>query len=535
MNLDTNIALGVRPPPIDFNAINQGNVLAQLAQLKNADNQNALAQYQLASAKRTDDSQTALNEAYKGAIDTATGKIDYPRLYANLASGGAAQHIPKVVEQQNAQRKNDTDEAVHRAKLVIDTTAAYRDMVGGINSKDEAIKWLQMQLNDPNMAGSPLTKQGIIEGAKKIPDDPAGLAQWKNQTALGMQKYIEFNKAHFIDRGNETQAVSSLTGLPLAGVPSYAKAPTPGDVMTDTRSRQQFAQTQGLAERKFKYEKDNPGMQYQEGPDGVGFGYNPKTNQMTPVMNAGGSNAMAPAARPSTNALAAPPPAQGPAPSAAPVAKPPAAAGVAGPMGITLPANAAAAVNAPGTPFVGKGEKMTEVQSNAAMFGGAMAQANNVMAELERKGVVKPNVGAEVLKGLAKLSPAFFGSGENAAITAESVIRQVTDSLGGITNDQARLAQAQMSFAVAYLRKTSGAAFGPSEILNTVQEFFPLIGEETPVINQKTKSRERAIEGMKISTNSEGKKYINSFQNPAPASNAVTHPSYPGFSIPSTK
>lgn len=117
-------------------------------------------------------------------------------------------------------------------------------------------------------------------------------------------------------------------------------------------------------------------------------------------------------------------------------------------------------------------------------------------------------------------------------MTAESAIRQITDSLGGITNDQARLAQAQLSFAVAYLRKTSGAAFGPSEILNTVQEFFPLIGEETPVMNQKSKSRERAIEGMKISTNSEGKKYISSFQNPAPASNAVTNPSFPGFSIP---
>jgi len=161
-----------------------------------------------------------------------------------------------------------------------------------------------------------------------------------------------------------------------------------------------------------------------------------------------------------------------------------------------------------------------------------MAQAQNVMNELERKGVVKPNVLAETVKGLARLSPAFFGTGENAAITAESAIRQITDSLGGITNDQARLAQAQLSFAVAYLRKTSGAAFGPSEILNTVQEFFPLIGEEAPVMSQKTKARDRAIEGMKISTNSEGKKYISSFQNPAPASNAVTNPSFPGFSIP---
>lgn len=513
MNLDTNIALGVRPPPIDFNAMNQGNVLAQLAQLKNADNQNALAQYQLSSAKRTDDSQTALMEA----AQTPGFKIDFATAIKYGAPGMAAYKAQEDASTQALTRTKVQGEidtgayALQKKKL-----DAAIQTITNLNTAEEAAASINESLANKNIDQSRASQ--LLKDLQSKP-----FAQFKAEQLKGLTTAAEqITNATSIANNANTNATSVANN---ANTVAQAAASA---LMTDTRSRQQFTQTHGLAERKFAYEKANPGMQYQEGPDGVGYGYNPKTNQMTPVMNAGGFNAMAPAGGANTNALAAPAPAQ----AVPPVAKPPAAASGSGPMGVNLPANAAAGVNAPGTPFVGKGEKMTEVQSNAAMFGGAMAQANNVMAELERKGVVKPNVGAEVLKGLAKLSPAFFGSGENAAITAESAIRQVTDSLGGITNDQARLAQAQMSFAVAYLRKTSGAAFGPSEILNTVQEFFPLIGEETPVMNQKTKARDRAIEGMKISTNSEGKKYINSFQNPAPASNAVTHPSYPGFSIP---
>ena len=517
MNLDTNIALGVRPPPIDFNAMNQGNVLAQLAQLKNADNQNALAQYQLSSAKRTDDSQTAL----MAAAQTPGFKIDFATAIKYGAPGMAAYKAHEDASTQALTRTKSQGEidtsayALQKKKL-----DAAIQTITNLNTAEEAAASINDSLGKKNIDQSRADQ--LLNDLKSKP-----FAQFKAEQLKGLlTAYEQVQNTTSIANNAANNATSASNN---ANTVAQAAASA---LMTDTRSREQFKQTQGLAERKFAYEKANPGMQYQEGPDGVGYGYNSKTNQMTPVMNAGGTNAIAPAGGANTNALAAPAPAQ----AVPPVAKPPAAAGAAGPMGITLPANAAApaGVNAPGTPFVGKGEKMTEVQSNAAMFGGAMAQAQNVISELEKKGVVKPNVFAETVKGLAKLSPAFFGTGENAAMTAESAIRQITDSLGGITNDQARLAQAQLSFAVAYLRKTSGAAFGPSEILNTVQEFFPLIGEEAPVMNQKSKSRERAIEGMKISTNSEGKKYISSFQNQAPASNAVTNPSFPGFSIPGT-
>ena len=508
MNLDTNIALGVRPAPIDFNAMNQGNVLANMAQLRSAENQNALAQYTLASAKRGDESQALLMEKAK--------EPGFKMTFADAIQGG-----PVGMAAYKAQEDAST-QALTRTKVEGEiATGAYAlqkkkldaaiQTITNLNTAEEAAASINESLANKNIDQSRASQ--LLKDLQSKP-----FAQFKAEQLKGLTTAAEQIKNDTLIANNAATNATSV-----ANNANTVAATTRGQDMTDLRAKQ----AQAFLERKFAWEKANQGKQYVEGPDGIGYGFDPKTNQMTPVMNAGGTNAMAPAGGVNTNALAAPAPAQ----AVAPAAKPPAAAGGSGPMGVNLPANAVAGVNAPGTPFVGKGEKMTEVQSNAAMFGGAMAQANNVMAELERKGVVKPNVVAESLKGLAKLSPAFFGTGENAAITAESAIRQITDSLGGITNDQARLAQAQMSFAVAYLRKTSGAAFGPSEILNTVQEFFPLIGEEKPVMEQKTKARDRAIEGMKISTNSEGKKYISSFQNQAPASNAVTNPSFPGFSI----
>jgi hypothetical protein len=53
MALDPNIALGVRPLELPNPLAQYG----QLAQIQNAQNQNALAQFQLGSAQRTEKSQ----------------------------------------------------------------------------------------------------------------------------------------------------------------------------------------------------------------------------------------------------------------------------------------------------------------------------------------------------------------------------------------------------------------------------------------------------------------------------------------------
>jgi hypothetical protein len=61
MALDPNISLGVRQMEL-------ANPLAQygqIAQIQNAQNQNALAQFQLGSAQRQEEAQNALSESYR--------------------------------------------------------------------------------------------------------------------------------------------------------------------------------------------------------------------------------------------------------------------------------------------------------------------------------------------------------------------------------------------------------------------------------------------------------------------------------------
>ena len=157
---------------------------------------------------------------------------------------------------------------------------------------------------------------------------------------------------------------------------------------------------------------------------------------------------------------------------------------------------------------------MTETQSNAALFGGAMAQANSTMRELEKAGTVKNAVIPAMMQSLVGLVP--LGVGEKVADQIESIARTDPTSLVGPNADQQRLAQAQIAFATAYLRKTSGASFGASEVSNTIKEFFPMIGEGDKVIKQKTEARERAIEGMKISTSKEGQAYIDRYMGGQP-------------------
>jgi hypothetical protein len=160
---------------------------------------------------------------------------------------------------------------------------------------------------------------------------------------------------------------------------------------------------------------------------------------------------------------------------------------------------------------------MTETQSNAALFGGAMNQAQTVITQLEKAGTVKNAIVPGVLQSVVKLIP--FGPGDQAASIIESIARTDPTSLFGPDQNQQRLGQAQIAFATAWLRKTSGAAFGGSEIANTIAEYFPLIGEGEAVIKQKAESRNRAIEGLRLSTGAQGKTYIDKYGSAGGASN----------------
>lgn len=112
--IDSNIALGVKPLQVE-NPINQ---YAAMSQIQNAQNQNALAQFQLSSARRAEESQNALSDVYKNAYDPATGKVNNELIVKGLAERGAGHLIPKV-QQDILAREN---EAAKLKKTTAETT-----------------------------------------------------------------------------------------------------------------------------------------------------------------------------------------------------------------------------------------------------------------------------------------------------------------------------------------------------------------------------------------------------------------------------
>ncbi len=483
MAINPSIALGVR-------GIEVANPLAQygqIAAIQNAQNQNALAQFQLGSARRQEEAQNALSQAYQQSINPQTGKLDPDMLINNVAKSPAAHLLPdiqtKLLESQAKEatlKKTNVetaglefDQRIKKANKAISDIAA-------LNTPQEAIASI-----DRHLASGDIDQQkaDLLKG--QITSAPSfGAWQTKMLTnILDAKGKLEQQRitTKDTDRGGYIERQTyDAQGLPVGAPIKLPKTATIGE---------QTAQGQlGLAKQKFAWEQANPGFELKEAEDGSIVGVNKRTLQAVPVTLGGASPAAAPVAG-----------------VGMPGERIPAIPGMTSVLDQQAPTTAPAA----GVPLMGKGTAMTEAQSNAATFGGAMAQAQKTIKELEKSGTVKNAVVPGLLTGLAQMVP--FGVGESIGNVIQSTFNADPTGLIGPNAAQQKLAQAQLAFATAYLRKTSGAAFGASEVANTIKEFFPLIGEGEKVIAQKAAARERAIEGMKISTNKEGKKYIEGY------------------------
>jgi hypothetical protein len=493
MALNPSISLGVK-------GLELANPLAQygqIAAIQGAQNQNQLAQYQLGAAQRAEATQNVLADAYSQSIDPNTGTINYNKLTGLLAKGGGGAQIPGIEKTRReteaaalAAKKTQGEIEKDQFKLTQDKLKHGWDSLGNAATPQDAIK----KLNEGVTKGYFDMKTAAAETQQLQNMTPEQYKQYRVEKVLGLldaKDKLDFMlpKTTRQDIGGQIVNIQENRMMPGYGMPiaggSIAKTATIGE---------RTAQGQlNLAQQKFAFEQANPGFELKEAEDGSIVGVNKRTLQAFPVSIGGAAPAAAPMAG-----------------AGMPGARMPAASVQAIPgMTSVLDQQAPAAAPAAGTPLRGKGTAMTETQSNAAMFGGAMAQAQNTIKQLEKSGTVKNAVVPGLLTGLAQMVP--FGVGDGIGNVIQSTFNADPTGLIGPNSNQQKLAQAQLAFATAYLRKTSGAAFGASEISNTIKEFFPLVGEGNKVIEQKAAARERAIEGMKISTGKEGRKYIEGY------------------------
>jgi hypothetical protein len=208
--------MGVKPVELQ----NPLNAMAQVMQIQGAQNQNAMAQYGLAKAKRADDQQNALMSALQaGSIDLSTPEGQTKAI--SIAPDVAAPIIKAATEAQLARSTIGLNTA-HAGKFDADSTEAaikqYRDNLSAINDPTSAAQWLSTQYADPRTAKVMASLGPLDQAVSRIPTDPAQFATWKQQQALGMAKYTELNKptTSVVNAGGVSQVLQTpgLGGAP---------------------------------------------------------------------------------------------------------------------------------------------------------------------------------------------------------------------------------------------------------------------------------------------------------------------------------
>jgi hypothetical protein len=228
MALDPNIALGVRPLEVP----NQLAQYSQLAQIQNAQNQNALAQYQLGSAQRAETLQKLTSDAYSQSIDPATGQVNYNTLIGKLAAGGGGSQIPGIEKTRKEIETAALTQDKLRTELVTAKTAQFRDRLNNVNSPDAAARWTEAMYKDPHLSGT-VSSVPLEAALAEIPLTPREFDVWKKQNALGMAEFIKQNKptTQVIDQSGQKQMfqIPGLGGAPTS-VGTYADVPLPANV-----------------------------------------------------------------------------------------------------------------------------------------------------------------------------------------------------------------------------------------------------------------------------------------------------------------
>lgn len=235
MSINPAIALGVQPIQIADPLAQYGKVAA----IQNAQNQNALAQFQLGAAQREELAQNALSEAYKTSYNPQTGEYDINKLRGAVISAGAGARLPDIEKKMGELKTQRLTQAEAEAKLVdtkLKQSRAFLDTIdpSDPNAPQQYIAWHEANHRDP-VLGPILAARGVTADQSRariqqaIQQGPQAFAQLLAQSKLGTEEFMKQNAPKFFtqDVGGQTQVIS---------VPGLGGASTvvPGSVATKT-------------------------------------------------------------------------------------------------------------------------------------------------------------------------------------------------------------------------------------------------------------------------------------------------------------
>jgi len=463
MALDPNIALGVRQMEL-------ANPLAQygqIAQIQNAQNQNALAQFQLGSAQRQEEAQNALSESYRKSINPDTGQFDPKLLIGNIAQSKAAHLLPdiqsKLLEAESKQAtmaKTKQETSAGQFKLQQDKLSHGWKSMGEASTPQAAIERLQDGVKQGYFDETTAAKEAQLI-MSMTPDQykeyriqkVMGMLDAKDQLAAMLPKNVRQ------EAGGKIVTIQDNPRLPGYGLPVTGMDITKTATVSDITGQGQL----NLARQKFAWEQANPGFELKEAEDGSIVGVNKRTLQAFPV-SIGGAAPTAPVAG------AGMPGARLPAPAVQAIPG----------MTSVLDQQAPTTASIVGKPLMGKGQNLTESQSNATAYGMRMKEANAILDTMAKQGTLR---GANI---------------EAVPLVGEGLGKVLPSVLGGTSGAQQQVNQAKSNFITAVLRKESGAVISDSEFDREDKKYFPQVNDNPAVIKQKENARKLAIKAMEI-------------------------------------
>ena len=236
MAIDPNIAMSFKPTT-ELN-LQPTNILAQygqLAAIQNAQNQNALAQFQLGAAQRAEAKDIARTNALAqaGTDDVAIGNA--------LLRAGDLKGYADFLKTRRETQKADVE-------LIDAKLKQSRAFLENVSTPEQYIAWHEANHLDP-ILGPALKARGITPDQSRARimselEKPGGFQNLLNQSKLGTEKFIELNKPHYITENlggtSQVTALPGLGGAP-ATVSSTKRTATPGELMQDARARERLA------------------------------------------------------------------------------------------------------------------------------------------------------------------------------------------------------------------------------------------------------------------------------------------------------
>ena len=263
--IDPSIAMGYRPIQIE----NPMNQLAAYSQIQGAQNQNALAQYQLASAQRTDEATNLKNQLYAKNYNAETGEINTRGLYSDLARNPVTAGLIPDLKAKEADLKYKQDQG---KKIVSEISKL--DFETGSKIFGEAQN--ELKQIDPRNPNAPAQ---FLAYRKRLYANPA-LADFFAKTGMTEQS----------TDAQIQQAIQTPQGLADAILKSMTTADQFQKILQDREqlkvSQGQLGVSQGqlgVSQQRLKLEQDKEKRDLTMGTIPAGYRLNKVTNELEAI------------------------------------------------------------------------------------------------------------------------------------------------------------------------------------------------------------------------------------------------------------